>query len=251
MVGQVGQMSLEAEQSLRCAEATEGAGGEGVGADALALEIGVRNGIHTVGVEHAPLQHHEGRGQIRTAVIVDMALSADDLAVFHSGLVDAFGGMALHAELGVLLPVKNHLDGLADLVFRNEQCAAKHIREMLLAAEGAAGGTLADDNVIIGNVQQTGNGLADVKRALGRCVEYELPILIVGNGTVGLQMGVLLVRGGQGLLKISSASAKTSSMGLPFSQNSSHMTLLPFSGNMGPPTLLMPSSMVTAGVCSV
>ena len=152
-------------------------------------------------MEHAPLQHHEGRGEVRAAVVVDMALGADDLAVFHSGLVDALGGMALHAELGVLLPVENHLDRLADLVFRNEQRSAEHIREMLLAAEGAAGGALANDDVVIGNVQQTGNGLADVERALRRSVEHELPILIVGNGAVGLQVDMLLVRGGQGLLK--------------------------------------------------
>ena len=130
-----------------------------------------------------------------------MALGADDLAVFHGGLVDALGGMALHAELGVLLAVKDHLDRLADLVFRNEQRSAEHIREMLLAAEGTAGGALTDDDVVIGDVQQTRDGLADVERALRRSVEHELPILVVGNGAVGLQVDMLLIRRGQGLLE--------------------------------------------------
>ena len=201
MVGQVGQMGLEAEQGLRRSEPAEGAGGEGVGTDTLTLEICIGNGIHAVGMEHAPLQHHEGRGEVGAAVVVDMALGADDLAIFHGGLIDALRGVALYAELGVLLPVEHHLDGLANDIFRNKQRAAEHIWEVLLAAESAAGGALTDDDVVIGNVQQTGNGLADVERALRRSVEHELPVLIVGNGAVGLQMGVLLVGGGQGLLE--------------------------------------------------
>ena len=201
MVGQMGQMGLKAEQGLGRAEAAEGAGGECVGADALTLEVGIGDGVHAVGMEHAPLQHHIGGRQIRAAVVVNVSLGADDLAVFHSGLVDALGGVALHTELGVLFPFKHHLDGLADLILRHQQSAAQHIGEMLLSAECAAGGALADDNVIIGNVQKSCNGLADIERALRRCIEHELAVLHGGNGAVGLQMYMLLIGGGQRLLK--------------------------------------------------
>ncbi len=158
--------------------------------------------------------------------------------------------MALHAELGVLLPVKNHLDGLADLVLRHQQSAAEHVGEMLLAAERAAGGALANDDIVIGNVQQSGNGLADVERALGGGIETNLPS--------SMSAMALLVSDGRAPdrafrwspQKFRPPRQRPPPSACPFSQNSSHMTLLPFSGNMGPPTLLMPSSMVTAGVCS-
>ena len=101
--------------------------------------------------------------------------------------------MALDGELRVLLAVKDHLDGLADLVLRHQQSAAEHVGEMLLAAERAAGRALADDDIVIGNVQQSRDGLADVERALGGGIEDELAVLHVRDGAVGLQMDVLLI----------------------------------------------------------
>ena len=195
------QMRLDGKDRLRRAEAAERAGREHIRADALALEIGIVKGVDAVAVEHAALEHDVGRGEVRAAVIVDVTVHTGDLSVLHRGLVDALGRMALDGELRVLLAVKDHLDGLADLVLRHQQSAAEHVGEMLLATERAAGGALADDDIVIGNVQQSRDGLADVERTLGGGIEDELAVLHIRDGAVGLQMDVLLIGRFDGLLK--------------------------------------------------
>ena len=98
--------------------------------------------------------------------------------------------MALDGELRVLLAVKDHLDGLADLVLRHQQSAAEHVGEMLLAAERAAGRALANDDIVVGNVQQPRDGLADVERALGGGIEDELAVLHIRDGEHGRNLFV-------------------------------------------------------------
>lgn len=144
VVRQMVQMRLDGKERLWRAEAAERAGREHIGADALALEIGIVEGVDAVAVEHAALEHDVGRGEVRAAVIIDVTVHTGDFSVLHRGLVDALGRMALDGELRVLLAVKDHLDGLADLVLRHQQSAAEHVGEMLLAAERAAGRALAD-----------------------------------------------------------------------------------------------------------
>ena len=194
-------MSFNRKERLRCAEAAESAGREGVGANALALEVGVGNGINAVAVENAALKHNVRGGQVCAAVIVDMTLHTDDLSVLDCGFIDALGRMALNGELCVLFAVKDHFDRLADPILRNQKCAADDIGEVLLAAERAAGRGLPDDDVIIGNIEQTRNGLADVEGALCGRIEDELSVLIGRNRAVGFQVHMLLIGRGDGLLK--------------------------------------------------
>ena len=201
VVRQMVEMRLDGKEGLRRAEAAERAGREHIGADALALEVCIVEGVDAVAVEHAALEHDVGRGKIRAAVIIDVAVHAGDLSVLHRGLVDALGRMALDGELRVLLAVKDHLDGLADLVLRHQQSAAQHVGEMLLAAERAAGGALADDDIVIGNVQQARDRLADIERTLGGGIEDELAVLHRYDGAVGLEVDVLLIGRFDSLLK--------------------------------------------------
>ena len=135
MAGNVIQMRFHRKDRLRCAEAAESVGGEHIGRHTLALQIGVGECVNTVAVEHAALQHNVGGGQIRAAVIINMALDAGNPAVLDRRLVDALGGMTLDGELGVLLTVKDHLDRLADDILSHQQRTAKRIGEMLLTAD--------------------------------------------------------------------------------------------------------------------
>ena len=193
MVGNVIQMGFHRKDRLRCAEAAESVGGEHIGRHTLALQIGAGECVNTVAVEHAALQHNVGRGQVRAAVIVNMALDAGDFAVLDRRLVDALGGMTLDGELGVLLTVKDHLDRLADDILSHQQRTAKRVGEMLLTAERAAGGGLTNDDILRRNVQQPGYRLTDVERALRRSIEDKLSVLHVHDRAVRLQMYMLLI----------------------------------------------------------
>ena len=142
-------MRLYREERLRGSEAAERVGRERVGGDTHSLEIGRGEVIDAICMEHAALQNHVGRGEIRAAVVIDRPFDAEDAPFLIQGRAERYlRRMALYRVKHILSPVEDQLYRLMYHALCNEKRSAEDIREVFLASERSAGGDLPDDYVL-------------------------------------------------------------------------------------------------------
>ena len=195
-LGYVAQVRLDCEQGLRCAEAPERAAWERVGRHSQSDAPDVGEAVAPRDVEAAPLKDDEAGGKVASYVVADGAVHGYDVAVLvKAGLEDDLGRMALDGVLYVLLPVEEHAHALLHYMGRKKKRSAEDIGEVLLASEGSACGGLSYDDLVGCDVQNRRDGLGDVERALGACVDDVVAILRHAAGSVGLEVDVLLETG--------------------------------------------------------
>ena len=195
-LGDVAEMGLDCKERLRCSEAPESAAGERVGRDAQACAADVGEAVAAGDVEASSLQDNETGGKVAADVVADGAVHGYDVAVLvKAGLEDDLGGVALDGVLYVLFTVEEHAHALLHDMGRKKERTAEDIGEVLLAAEGSAGGGLPYDDLVRSDVQNRGNRLGDVERALGAGVDDVVVVLRHAAGSVGLKVDVLLETG--------------------------------------------------------
>ena len=195
--GDLVHVPLEREDALRRAEAAERAVRRDVGGDGAAAHAHVRARVRPRGVDGAARQHDRRQRAVRAAVDREVDVHRDEPPVGRDrGAMPGPRRVPLGRRRHVLGAAVDHLHRPAGLPRQQRRVTGDHRRKLLLAAEAAARLHLHDADAILGQVEQPGERVMDVVRALHRAPHGDA-VLRIGDRQHAVRLDVeLLLRPG-------------------------------------------------------
>ena len=184
---------LRGELRLGRPEAAEGAGGRRVGLHRSGADPHVRAGVRAGRVERPAREHHRREGRVGAAVERDVDVLRDQPPVTgDAGAMGDHRRMALGGDRDVLVTIVDQADRAADRQGEHGGVDGEPRRELLLAAEGAAG-VLLDDHAVLGvEAERPLHGGVHVVRALERAMDRHAAVR-PGHGDHALRLDVELL----------------------------------------------------------